>query len=112
MTYAELAETLPEQDREHVRELAENVMFMRRKLEESRRGMDKQQVVVPYDNGGGQEGIRENPAFTGYHKLLKSYISALEELRSIVAAEPAQAKPASTLAAQREKARYGRLRAV
>lgn len=83
-TYAELADKLPEQDREEVRELAENVLFMRRKLAETRKGLEEAPVVIPYDNGGGQVGIRANPAYAEYEKLLKSYTQALSELRGMV----------------------------
>ena len=83
-TYADLAERLPEADREHVRELAENVLFMRAKLEETRHGIARQQVVIPYDNGGGQTGIRANPAFKEYENLLKAYTHALVELRGLL----------------------------
>lgn len=83
-TYADLAERLPEADREHVRELAENVLFMRAKLEETRHGIARQQVVIPYDNGGGQTGIRANPAFKEYENLLKAYTRALTDLRDML----------------------------
>ena len=83
-TYIDLAEKLPEQDRAHVRELAENVLFMRAKLEETRHGIARQQVVIPYDNGGGQTGIRANPAFKEYENLLKAYTRALSDLRALL----------------------------
>lgn len=77
---ADLVANVPEQVRPLVAELAENVLFMRRKLAQTRKGIRQQDVVIPYDNGGGQEGIRENPAFKGYHALLASYRKSLEEL--------------------------------
>jgi hypothetical protein len=86
-SFAELAEKLPEHEREHVRELAENVLFMRGKLEETRKGLANSQVVIAYDNGGGQTGIRRNPAFDGYQALLKSYTAALNELRGLLEGE-------------------------
>lgn len=81
---AELVENVPEQVRPLVAELADNVLFMRRKLAETRRGIRKEQIVIPYDNGGGQQGIRENPAFKGYHALLASYRKSLEELVTLL----------------------------
>ena len=83
-TLAELADRLPEHEREHAHELALDVLFMRGKLEETRAGIAKQQVVIPYDNGGGQVGIRANPAFAEYQKLLKSYTAAFNELRGLL----------------------------
>lgn len=80
-TYAELAGQLPEHERAHVAELAKNALFMRNKLKETRKELEGQPVTIPYDNGGGQTGIRANPAFGEYEKLFRSYQSALTQLR-------------------------------
>lgn len=80
----ELARSVPPGLRPQVAELAENVIFMRQKLAETRKGLVDQDTVVPYDNGGGQVGIRRNPAFDAYEALLRSYQSALSDLRSIL----------------------------
>lgn len=69
---------------EEALELAESVLFMAEKLEESRKQMDKEPIVVPYNNGGGQEGIRENPHFSAFEKLLTTYNKSLNHLRQIV----------------------------
>lgn len=65
-------------------ELAESVLFMAAKLEESRKAMQNEPLVVPYDNGGGQSGIRENPHFTAYEKLMATYSKSLRHLAEIV----------------------------
>ena len=65
-------------------ELAESVVFMARKLEESRKLLKNEPLVVEYNNGGGQYGIRENPHFTAYEHLLTSYNKALRQLTEIV----------------------------
>ena len=80
-----LVDKLPDHERGDVRELAENVLFMRAKLKETRRDIAKQKLVIPYDNGGGQTGIRANPAFGEYQKMLNSYRLALSDLRGILA---------------------------
>lgn len=64
--------------------LAEQVLFMADKLKESKVGLEGQPIVIPYDNGGGQVGIRENPAFSAYEKLLTSYTKSLAALRDIL----------------------------
>lgn len=84
ITPAEICRNVPDNLREDTLELAENVEFMRKKLEETRKGLTKQQVVIAYDNGGGQRGIRENPAFKGYHSLLTSYRKSIETLAAIL----------------------------
>ena len=65
-------------------ELAESVLFMAAKLEESRKQMEHEPLVVPYDNGGGQSGIRENPHFSAFEKLVKTYTHSLAQLNTIV----------------------------
>ena len=40
-------------------------------------------LVIEYDNGGGQSGIRENPFYPAYEKLLASYTKTLTALKSI-----------------------------
>ena len=64
--------------------LAEQVIFMARKLKESKAGLRDEAIVIPYDNGGGQTGIRENPAFTAYEKLLATYTKSLTALRDVI----------------------------
>lgn len=58
----------------------ENVAWMRVKLEEARNDIKTSKVVIKYDNGGGQSGLRENPLFKGYEALWKSYMSGLSKL--------------------------------
>ena len=81
-SYAELAEKLPDHEREHVMSLANDVLFMRHKLAEARADLYSESIVIPYDNGGGQSGIRANPAFAEYEKLLKSYTAAYDALKA------------------------------
>lgn len=65
-------------------ELAESVVFMAAKLEESRKVMANEPLVVPYDNGGGQTGLRENPHFAAFEKLMNTYTRSLSQLTQIV----------------------------
>lgn len=75
-------------------ELAENILFMESKLRETRNGIARSQVVIDYDNGGGQKGIRRNPAFDGYNALLRSYCTALSQLEHMLGEDaPAEARP-------------------
>lgn len=65
-------------------ELAESVVFMAAKLEETRKLLEKEALVIPYDNGGGQSGIRENPQFVAFEKLMGTYIKSLDQLNKII----------------------------
>lgn len=68
----------------------ENVAWMRVQLEEARKDIKTSKVVIKYDNGGGQSGLRENPLFKGYEALWKSYMSGLSKLLDLL--PPAEAK--------------------
>lgn len=55
----------------------DNTAWMKAKLDETRETIRNTSVAIPYDNGGGQTGIRENPLFKGYESLWKSYMSGM-----------------------------------
>lgn len=65
--------------------LAEELLWQREKLEKARRTIDSANMamVVSYDNGGGQKGIRKNPMFEAYNAAFKNYergIAALDAM--------------------------------
>jgi len=60
--------------------IIENVAFMKVKLDDAREKIASSSVVIPYDNGGGQSGIRENPLYKGYEALWKSYITGMDRI--------------------------------
>ena len=60
--------------------IIENVSWMRAKLDDSRELIKNSNIVMPYDNGGGQRGIRENPAFKGYESLWKAYMQGMNRI--------------------------------
>lgn len=58
----------------------ENTAWMKAKLDDSRTAVKNSQIVISYDNGGGQKGIRENPLFKGYESLWKSYMQGMTKI--------------------------------
>ena len=64
--------------------LAESVLEMSKKLRELNRELPNQPLIVEYDNGGGQSGMRENPFFVAYEHLMASYNKSLRQLAEIV----------------------------
>lgn len=86
-----------------------NVAWMRVKLDAAMEEIKDSDIVVEYDNGGGQSGVRENPLFRGYEALWKSYMQGmsklLEYLPEEVAAEvaPEAEKPKNMLELVRKK---------
>ena len=45
--------------------------------------MDSEDLIIEYDNGGGQYGVRENPYYPAYEKLLTSYTRALDIVKNM-----------------------------
>ena len=66
------------------RELAEQLFFMRGKLEELREELKDAPLVTEYDNGGQQRGTRINPAFKAHKDLLLTYTKTLSALEAII----------------------------
>lgn len=56
----------------------DNIAYLRLKLDEVRQQMQDESIVCSYDNGGGQEGTRQNPIFKAYEDLYKSYMTGLK----------------------------------
>lgn len=89
----------------------ENVSWMKAKLDDSRTLIKNSNIVVPYDNGGGQRGIRENPAFRGYESLWKSYMQGMNRVLDTLPEEEAKSldyedmKPQSVLSLVRDRHR-------
>ena len=89
----------------------ENVSWMKAKLDDSRTLIKNSNIVVPYDNGGGQKGIRENPAFRGYESLWKSYTQGMNRILDTLPEEEAKSldyedmKPQSVLSLVRDRHR-------
>jgi len=64
-----------------------NTSWMKAKLDDAREAIKNSNIVISYDNGGGQKGIRENPLFKGYESLFKSYMSGMDRILSCLPAE-------------------------
>ena len=75
-----LCESVPITTRARAVELATNVLWMERKLDEARDEIADAPLSVEYDNGGGQCGTRKNPAMDAYNALMSTYTRALKQL--------------------------------
>ena len=64
----------------NLQELQAQADFQRKTLESRRVELVDEPFVVEYDNGGGQTGTKENPEWTAYEKLLKSYHATLRAI--------------------------------
>lgn len=91
--------------------VVENIAWMRIKLDDTRDMIKDSTVAIPYDNGGGQTGIRENPLFKGYQSLFASYLKGMTMVMDCLPAEAENAdqngpeKPKTVLELVRNKHR-------
>ena len=70
-----------------VRPLVIEAAWTEQRLADARRLIGTSDSVVPYDNGGGQEGVRRNPAYDGYNALAKTYVAYLKQLETMTGAQ-------------------------
>lgn len=88
-----------------------NTSWMKAKLDDAREAIKNSQVVIPYDNGGGQKGLRENPIFKGYESLWKSYMQGMNRILDCLPQEAVEVetrvvdKPKTMLELVRDKHR-------
>lgn len=85
-------EAVPEARRKVALSLMRNCAWMKAKLDEARAELMGQGLVIDYDNGGGQSGVRENPGFSAYNKLFASYSRSVKQLTDLMAPGEGQAK--------------------
>jgi hypothetical protein len=87
-----------------------NTAWMKAKLDDAREAIKNSNIVISYDNGGGQKGIRENPLFKGYESLWRSYMAGMGKILDILPQDQIEQaieveKPATMLELVRDKHR-------
>lgn len=85
---------------ENIDVLIEQLTLMANRLLEEGKKIPDEDLVVWYDNGGGQTGTRENPFYPAYEKLLSSFVKTLA---AVQASGEASSKEVSTLEELRKK---------
>lgn len=90
-TAATICADVSENLRERAEELARNVLTMEAALIEARKQADTEPLIVEYDNGGGQSGIRKNPFWEAYAQMFNTFSRGLAQLANMV--EGGNAKP-------------------
>lgn len=76
----------------------DNVSWQKVKLDEAREQLKDADLTCPYENGGGQSGIRENPLFKAYINLWRAYMLGVDKLASYLPKEAqAQIVPENTI---------------
>lgn len=70
----------------------ENTAWMKAKLDDAREQIRGSSIVIPYNNGGGQKGLRENPLFKGYENLWRCYATGMSKILEAMPQEVVQAE--------------------
>lgn len=86
--------------------LEAEVEWQAKRLEESREQIRNAPIVMAYDNGGGQTGIRKNPMYDAYESLFGTFVKGLNALGIDEADEPEEPKKETVLyaiAGERER---------
>lgn len=83
-----------------IKPIIENTAWMKVKLDDARVAVKNSQIVISYDNGGGQKGIRENPLFKGYESLWKSYMSGMNVIVGLLPQDLARAEAENVVEAK------------
>lgn len=90
----------------------ENVATMKVKLDELKGQIVYEDILIEYDNGGGQKGIRENPIFKRYESLFKTFMLGMGKILDAIPDEDESqlkavkdAEPETVLEILREKKR-------
>lgn len=80
-------DAMPKAKRSAVMPLLHNAAWMKVKLDEARADMMCASLVTGYNNGGGQLGTRENPAFSAYNKLFASYSRCMKQITDLMSGD-------------------------
>ena len=72
--------------------LIEQLNMIAKMLTEEGKKIDSEPLIIEYDNGGGQSGVRENPFYPAYEKLLASYTKTLTSLKDMGGEQDAEVK--------------------
>ena len=93
-------------------ELQAQAEFQRKTLEARRKDLVHEPFVVEYDNGGGQIGTKENPEWTSYEKLLKSYHATLRAITAQSGGKASEKQTGIGSPLQNFRNQYGEIKAV
>lgn len=80
----ELLKDAPEREKQALGPVVENTAWMKVQLDRARDFIGTDPITSEYDNGGGQVGVRANPAYTGYESLWKAYVTGLNRILAAV----------------------------
>ena len=78
---------VPQQQRDVLAPVIDNMAWQRVKLDEAREQMQAADIITTYKNGKDQEGTHENPIFKAYINLWRAYMVGREKYTSYLPKE-------------------------
>lgn len=63
--------------------IKEQLRLMADRIQTEGNKMCREKLIIEYDNGGGQSGLRENPYYPAYEKLINTYIKTLAAAKEL-----------------------------
>lgn len=64
--------------------LEREVAWMAQRLEQSRAVIADSSILIAYDNGGGQKGVRKNPGYEAYAQLFNAFVRGMQALDQVL----------------------------
>lgn len=80
--------------------MLQNLAWMKCKLDDTRELLDKTAVLMKYENGGGQSGVRKNPGYEAYNAMFRQFSVATCKVCAMIPDEGGKSELAEWLAAQ------------
>lgn len=80
--------------------IKEQLRHMAARIQLEGQRISEESLVVDYDNGGGQSGVRENPFYPAYEKLINTYIKTLTAAKELCADDDAEVRHLDNLRAK------------
>ena len=72
--------------------LIEQLKHMANRLLEEGKKVETEPLIIEYDNGGGQSGVRENPFYPAYEKLITTYTKTLMVAKDLIGENNAEVR--------------------
>lgn len=82
---------VPEKKREALSPVIFQMAIQRAKLEDAAAQLPEEDLTIPFDNGGGQTGVRENPFYKAYIALWRAYLLGMDKIIALLPKEMQEA---------------------
>ena len=94
-----ITENVDKQKHPYAETLENEVRWQAERLVQARQVIAESSILIAYDNGGGQKGVRRNPGYEAYSQLFNTFVSGMRALDALLEdAEPTTEGARMTLA--------------